>query len=94
MRALKGRWQSLKEIHIQIMEQDKHRYTLIWIQCCLILHNFVIHVEKDLGITDFAWLEELIQTGYNDILDFEFNADSETDSDGEEIGADAELQCA
>ncbi|KAG2742978.1 hypothetical protein P692DRAFT_20642052, partial [Suillus brevipes Sb2] len=44
--ALKDRFQSLRELR-HPLQHDKHlAYISYWVQCCLILHNMVIHFEE------------------------------------------------
>jgi hypothetical protein len=49
---LKNCFQSLKELHFQILLQRMHQYVILWITCCLILHNLIIHIEEQLGTFD------------------------------------------
>ena len=42
---LKGRFQSLFELQIQIYMHKKHLWAVMWIQCCIILHNLVLQIE-------------------------------------------------
>ena len=44
---LKGRFQSLRELHIQINSQNQFDFAIIWIRVCFILHNFIIDIEGD-----------------------------------------------
>ncbi|EMD30820.1 hypothetical protein CERSUDRAFT_40060, partial [Gelatoporia subvermispora B] len=39
---LKGTWQSLHELRIQIKNLHAHAWAIIWIRCALILHNLII----------------------------------------------------
>ena len=47
--ALKGRFQSLRELRMRIRSQDDMIYAVHWVQCCIILHNMIIRFEKKLG---------------------------------------------
>ncbi|KAF8545964.1 hypothetical protein OG21DRAFT_1479735 [Imleria badia] len=47
--ALKGRFQSLQELHIRIQSPGDMTYTVHWVQCCIILHNMIIQFEEVLG---------------------------------------------
>ena len=42
----------MKELHFQISSQRIHRYIILWITCCLILHNLIICIEEQLGTFD------------------------------------------
>ena len=58
--ALKGRFQSLRELHLHIQSQDDLKYTVHWVQRCIILHNMIIQFEEKLGketSTNWAWKE-------------------------------------
>jgi hypothetical protein len=48
--SLKGRFQSLRELRIQIQGKDDLDYAAMWIWCCLILHNMIIEIEEELGL--------------------------------------------
>jgi hypothetical protein len=54
---LKGRFQSLFELRIQIYTHEKHLWAVMWIRCCIILHNLVLQIEA--GKDDREWREEL-----------------------------------
>ena len=54
---LKGRFQSLFELQIQIYTHKKHIWAVMWIQCCIILHNLVLQIEA--GNNHREWQEEL-----------------------------------
>jgi len=60
--VLKGRWQSLRELRIQIHNQRSHRIAILWAWCCLILHNLVIHLEGEHFNDD--WREALYTIGH------------------------------
>ena len=47
--ALKGRFQSLHELHLHLWSHNDLEYVVHWIQCCIILHNMIIHFEETLG---------------------------------------------
>lgn len=55
MGLLKGTFQSLKELRIQIE-------LILWVRCCIILHNLIIRIEEGTGI-DNEWREATIQEG-------------------------------
>ena len=50
---LKGRYQSLFELRIQIYMHEKHLWAVMWIRCCIILHNLVLQIEA--GKDDREW---------------------------------------
>jgi hypothetical protein len=49
---LKNRFQSLKELRFQISSQKMHHFVILWITCCLILHNLIIRIEEEAGMFD------------------------------------------
>ncbi|KIK77971.1 hypothetical protein PAXRUDRAFT_165259, partial [Paxillus rubicundulus Ve08.2h10] len=52
--ALKGHFKSLREFcHHQKNEKDL-QYHIHWANCCLILHNMIIHFEEG-GEQSLAW---------------------------------------
>jgi hypothetical protein len=59
---LKGTFQSLKELRIQISDKKKHLELILWVRCCIILHNLIIQIEEGTGI-DSEWREETIRDG-------------------------------
>ncbi|KIK73221.1 hypothetical protein PAXRUDRAFT_68297, partial [Paxillus rubicundulus Ve08.2h10] len=44
--ALKGRFQSLRELRHSIHSAKDVQYTVNWVICCLILHNMIIRFEE------------------------------------------------
>jgi hypothetical protein len=56
---LKGRFQSLIELRIQVYTHKKHVWAIMWICCCIILHNLILRIEA--GNIDNVWHEELFQ---------------------------------
>ncbi|KAF8228636.1 hypothetical protein L208DRAFT_1052975, partial [Tricholoma matsutake] len=46
IRMLKNQFQSLKEVCFQISLQKMHHFVILWITCCLILHNLIICIEE------------------------------------------------
>lgn len=58
---LKGRFQSLRELRIQISSTERHRSAVRWIQCCITLHNLIIMIEGDND--DEQYRNELIELG-------------------------------
>lgn len=65
-------------------------WALMWIRVCIILHNLIIHLEEGHGI-DEEWREELYALG---LENQQQTGMTETESDGEETGADADLRRA
>ena len=47
--ALKGQFHSLQELQIHIQTVENMKYVAHWVQCCLILHNIIIHFKSMLG---------------------------------------------
>jgi hypothetical protein len=56
---LKGRFQSLFQLRIQVYTHEKHLWAIMWIRCCIILHNLILRIEA--GNIDSEWQEELYQ---------------------------------
>ncbi|KAL3684883.1 hypothetical protein R1sor_002905 [Riccia sorocarpa] len=44
---LKARWHSLKEIRTQLRNAGENAYVICWLQCCVILHNYLIWRKDD-----------------------------------------------
>jgi hypothetical protein len=42
---LKGRFQSLFQLRIQVYTHRKHVWAIMWVRCCIILHNLIIRLE-------------------------------------------------
>jgi hypothetical protein len=61
MGLLKGTFQSLKEIRIQLINTKRHKVIIMWARACIILHNLIIHIEGD--NFDKQWRESLVRTG-------------------------------
>ncbi|KIJ13923.1 hypothetical protein PAXINDRAFT_80076 [Paxillus involutus ATCC 200175] len=54
--ALKGCFQSLRELRLQVRTKKDIRIAVHWVQCCLVLHNMTIFFERQLGIeSSIAW---------------------------------------
>lgn len=47
--ALKGRFQSLRELRLKIRTEDDLHIAVYWVTCCLILHNMIIRFETKRG---------------------------------------------
>ena len=77
---MKGRFQSLKELRIQISSELRHEYAKFWVICCIIIHNLVIDIE---GTVSERWSE--------DGMDFRFAGVQGHDlEDGGNCGRDGE----
>lgn len=61
MGLLKGTFQSLKEIRIQLVNTKRHMVIIMWARVCIILHNLIIRIEGD--NFDEMWRENLVRTG-------------------------------
>jgi hypothetical protein len=59
---LKGTFQSLKELRFQISDKKKHLELILWVRCCIILHNLIIRIEEGTGV-DNEWREATICDG-------------------------------
>jgi hypothetical protein len=58
---LKGTFQSLKEIRIQLIDTKRHMVIIMWARVCIVLHNLIIRIEGD--NFDKSWRECLVRTG-------------------------------
>ena len=47
MGLLKGTFQSLEEIHIQLVNTKCHMIIIMWACICIILHNLIICIKGD-----------------------------------------------
>ena len=56
---LKGRFQSLKELCVQIMNKKSHKFATYWVACCVGVHMFVMACE-DAGESDGYDRQEFI----------------------------------
>ena len=52
--ALKGQFQSLHELCLQIRTEQDLQIVVYWVECCLILHNMIIRFESTLGVESTA----------------------------------------
>ncbi|KIM59687.1 hypothetical protein SCLCIDRAFT_75451, partial [Scleroderma citrinum Foug A] len=43
--ALKGRFQSLRELRLKMNNNHDLHIAVYWVTCCMILHNMVVHFE-------------------------------------------------
>ncbi|KIK17514.1 hypothetical protein PISMIDRAFT_111276 [Pisolithus microcarpus 441] len=61
--ALKGRFQSLQELRLQIRSKQDLYVAIYWVECCLILHNMIVHFETgkrgEASMMDWALREGL-----------------------------------
>ena len=48
--ALKGCFQSIRELQLVMRTQENVKVAMHWIQCCLILHNMMLQFEEELGV--------------------------------------------
>ena len=74
MGMLKGTFQSLKEIRIQLINAKHHMIIVMWACICIVLHNLIIRIEGD--NFDEKWRECLVRTGLD-------GANSDTDEEDE-----------
>ena len=93
MGALKGRWQSLRGLRIQVNDAASHARACRWISCCIILHNAVLDLEGWVAGIHFTPLhgpEEEIQDcgGRDESLD---DDDESTNTRREELVAEINL---
>jgi hypothetical protein len=72
---LKGTFQSLKEIRIQLINTKRHMVIIMWARICIVLHNLIIRIEGD--NFDERWRESLVRMG----LDYERGASGDADED-------------
>jgi hypothetical protein len=78
---LKGTFQSLKEIRIQLIDARRHMIIIMWVRVCIVLHNLIVHIEGD--NFDKAWRDGLVRAG----LDRERGADTdEEDEPQDDLG--------
>src|SRR6266849_6410117 len=75
MGLLKGTFQSLKEIRIQLVNTKCHKLIIMWARICIILHNLIICIEGD--NFDDQWRESLVRTGLEHKRDAGDNTDEE-----------------
>ena len=58
---LKGCFQALRELRIQITSPRHHKWAIIFVRCCIILHNLILRLEG--GDFDPAFREHLYEAG-------------------------------
>ena len=61
---LKGTFQSLKEIRVQLINTKRHMVIIMWARVCIVLHNLIIRIEGD--NFDERWRECLVRAGLDD----------------------------
>lgn len=61
---LKGRFQSLHELRIQVSSPKQHDWVLVWIRCCIILHNMILDIEGDGD--DETWRADCVAEVFGD----------------------------
>ncbi|KAI5825490.1 hypothetical protein K523DRAFT_222903, partial [Schizophyllum commune Tattone D] len=44
---LKGRFQSLKNLRVNIIDEATHKFALYWIVCCINVHAFAMECEAE-----------------------------------------------
>jgi len=81
MGMLKGTFQSLKEIRIQLVNTKCHMIIIMWACVCIVLHNLIIRIEGD--NFNEKWRDGLVRTGLD-----QHGADS-GDTDEEDVLGDA-----
>ena len=70
---LKGRFQSLKELRVQIKNKKSHKFATYWVACCVGVHAFAMACE-DAGESDGYDRQEFINDGLSS------SSDSESDN--------------
>jgi hypothetical protein len=77
---LKGTFQSLKEIRIQLINTKRHMIIIMWARVCIVLHNLIIRIEGD--NFDERWRECLVMTG---LANERGDAEEEEEEDPEDM---------
>jgi hypothetical protein len=77
MGMLKGTFQSLKEIWIQLISTKRQMVIIMWVHVCIVLHNLIIQIEGD-NFND-KWRESLVRAGLDGTDD---------DTDDEDVPGD------
>ena len=89
IRLLKGRFQSLFELRIQIYTHEKHLWAIMWIRCCIILHNLILKIEAENDHRE--WREELYNIWDQNEGAVHRQWQEEADTDGEDDLDELEL---
>ena len=58
---LKGRFQALHELRIQITSPKHHKWAIAFVRCCIILHNLILRFEG--RSFDLVFRERLYEAG-------------------------------
>ncbi|KAJ7689862.1 hypothetical protein B0H17DRAFT_1134789 [Mycena rosella] len=58
----KGRFQSLFQLRINVYNHKRHLWAIMWICCCIILHNLIIQLEA--GAEDQEWQDVMYNKWY------------------------------
>lgn len=88
---LKGRFQSLFQLRIQVYTHEKHLWAIMWIRCCIILHNLILRIEA--GNINSDWREELYRV-WDSVEGNEHRRRHELGLDDSESGEETDLQHA
>jgi len=83
--ALKGRFQSLRELRLRLKKDNDLHVAIYWIMCCMILHNMVVHFED-------KWREVSGERGTMDWAIGEAGGLDEGTDDGNEEGGGTQGQ--
>ena len=75
---LKGRFQSLKGLRIQIEDEDAHKFATYWVLACVAVHNFALECEAQERSDDSADEDPFIQEGLS-------SSSSESSSDASSL---------
>jgi hypothetical protein len=81
---LKGRFQSLKNLRVRIVDKKSHQYATYWIAACIAVHNFALESEarergqdSDSSDDELTPIDPFITAG----LSSSFGSSSESSSD-------------
>lgn len=61
MGFLKGRFCCLRGLRVQINQERDHTIATFWITACVILHNLIIDIEREIDDSDEFYIEILRQ---------------------------------
>jgi hypothetical protein len=68
---LKGRFHSLKNLHIHITSRRRHVIATYWIAACIGVHSFALqceeHEHQEAGHFEEEWIDPFIVEGLDDI---------------------------
>jgi len=69
---LKGRFQSLKSLHINIKDDLSHKFATYWVVACIGVHNFALKVEaEEKDDSDSDYQDPFVAEGLTDSSDDE-----------------------